>query len=54
MEMDNIQKRPKDEKNTYGGGCPFWFMGDEKSADKDLKDKFEIVDEENSDNGKTV
>lgn len=54
MEVDNIQKRPKDEKNTYGGGCSFWFLGDEKSADKDLKDKFEIVDEENQGHDETV
>lgn len=26
-------------------GCPFWIFGNEESANTDLKDKFEIVDE---------
>lgn len=26
-----------------GAGCPYWFFGDEKSADKDLKKHFTIV-----------
>lgn len=29
----------------WGAGCPFWIIGDEKSADADLKEKFEIVNE---------
>lgn len=36
-------------KNTWGGSCPFWIMGDEDSAKKDLDDKFEIVDDEKKD-----
>ena len=37
------------KQNTDDGlgmpGCPFWFFGDENSADNDLKKKFEVVDE---------
>lgn len=32
-----------------GGGCSFWIFGDEKSADNDLKDKFDIVEDEKKD-----
>ena len=52
-EKIDTSKRPKDERGVTPG-CYLWIFGDEKSADKDLKDKFEVVDEENSDNSKTV
>lgn len=52
-EKIDISKRPKDEREV-NPGCSFWIFGDEKSADKDLKDKFEVVDEENPDHDETV
>lgn len=33
------------ESRGIGTHCPFWFFADEKSADKDLKQMFEIVDD---------
>lgn len=30
----------------WGSGCPFWFLGNEKSADADLKEKFEVAEDE--------
>ena len=39
----DISERPSEVKNGIGGAsCPFWFFGKEESADKDLKDKFEV------------
>lgn len=50
-EKIDFSNRPKDEdvKNTWGAGCPVWIFGNEKSADKDMKEKFEIVDDETKD-----
>lgn len=45
----NFKGRPKEERNV-GVGCPVWIFGNKKSANNDLKKKFEIVDEENKDN----
>ena len=46
----DISGRPKEVKgDTWGAGCPFWFFGNEDSADKDLKEKFNIVDDEKKD-----
>lgn len=43
----DIPERPTDVKNGIGGAsCPFWFFGNEESADNDLKDKVEVVDDE--------
>lgn len=44
-EKIDFSNRPKDTMNESGGmpHCPFWFFGNEESADKDLKDNFEIV-----------
>lgn len=45
----DISERPIDVKNGIGGAsCPFWFFGNENSADNDLKEKFEVVDDENN------
>lgn len=45
----NSNEKPAEQvKNNgdWGGGsCPFWIFGNEESANADLKDKFEIVDE---------
>lgn len=43
--------RPKDEEikhkdGTNAPGCPIWIFGNEESADNDLKEKFEVVDDE--------
>lgn len=41
----DFSNRPKDQKNGIGGAsCPIWIFGNEKSADNDLRGKFEIVD----------
>lgn len=47
----DISDRPvNEERNGIGGAhCSFWFFGDEKSADKDMKEKFEVVDDEKKD-----
>lgn len=46
----DISGRPKEVKNdTWGASCPFWFFGNENSADNDLKEKFEVVDDEKKD-----
>lgn len=46
----DFSNRPKEIKNdTYGAGCPFWFFGNEDSADNDLKEKFEVVGDEKKD-----
>lgn len=54
--MENTKKVNPNEKSTEqvkkdwgGAGCPFWFFGNEDSAKKDLKGKFEIVDDEKKD-----
>lgn len=50
-EKIDITKRPKNSVNWDNNpGCALWIFGDENSADKDLKEKFEVVDEENKDN----
>lgn len=50
----HLGKRPKDERGVTPG-CPFWFFGNKKSAAKDLKKRFDVVDEkENQDNDETV
>lgn len=50
-EKIDISNRPNDEqvKNTWGAGCSFWIFGNEKSADNDIKDKFDIIDDEKKD-----
>lgn len=50
-EKIDFSNRPKDTMNESGGmpHCPFWFFGNEDSADKDLKEKFEVVDDEKKD-----
>lgn len=54
--MENTKKtnptKETDERvknDTWGSGCPFWIFGDKDSADNDLKDKFEVVDDETKD-----
>lgn len=43
----DFSNRPKEVKgDTWGAGCPFWFFGNENSADNDLKEKFEVVNDE--------
>ena len=45
----DISNRPKDQKNDINiPGCPFWFFGNDESANNDMKEKFEIVDEDKS------
>lgn len=45
----------KEEQREGSPGCALWIFGDEDSADNDLKQKFEIVDdEENTHHGKTI
>lgn len=46
----------KNEEQREGSpSCMLWIFGDEDSADNDLKQKFEIVDdEENTHHGKTI
>lgn len=39
-----------EERRGIIGGCPFWFFGNKKSSDNDLKEKFEIIDEEDKSN----
>ena len=48
-EKIDISNRPseKDAHEGIGGaGCPFWFFWNEKSADNDMKGKFEVVGED--------
>lgn len=46
----DLSNRPKDESvkadNTWGSSCPIWIFGNGDSADNDLKEKFEVVDDE--------
>ena len=45
----------KEEQREGSPGCALWIFGDADSADNDLKQKFEIVDdEENTHHGKTI
>lgn len=37
------------KNDTWGGGCPWWIFGNKNSADKDLKEKFEVVEDEKKD-----
>lgn len=30
----------------WGGGCPWWIFGNEQSAENDLKDKFNVIEDE--------
>lgn len=47
-------KKPRDERGVTPG-CYLWIFGNKKSAAKDLKKHFEVVDEkENKDNDETV
>lgn len=52
-EKIDTSKRPKDERGL-NPSCALWIFGDEKSADKDLKETFEVVDEENQGHDETV
>ena len=46
----DISNRPKDTKQDINiPGRPVWIFGDEKSADTDMKEKFNIVDDEKKD-----
>lgn len=49
----DISNRPNeirhDNDDTWVPSCPLWILGDEKSADKDMKEKFNIVDDEKKD-----
>lgn len=46
----DISGRPKEVKNdTWGGSCPVWIFGNKQSADNDLKENFEVVDDEKKD-----
>ena len=50
----DISGRPAEEgvkhkDGTNAPGCPFWFFGNEDSADNDLKEKFEVIDDEKKD-----
>ena len=47
----DISNRPSnEERNGIGGaGCPVWIFGDEKSADTDMKEKFNIIEDEKKD-----
>lgn len=54
--MEKTEKVNPNEKSdervkndTWGGSCPWWIFGDEKSADNDLKGKFEVVEDEPKD-----
>lgn len=48
-EKTVLSDRPIDNVKIGGAGCGFWFMGDDKSAENDLKNKFDVVNEK--DNG---
>lgn len=50
-EKIDISGRPSnEERNGIGGAsCGFWIFGNEKSADNDMKEKFEVVDDEKKD-----
>ena len=37
------------KNGTWTPSCPWWIFGDKDSADKDLKEKFEVVDDEKKD-----
>ena len=51
----NVTAKGTEEQRGDIGGCPWWIFGDDDSADNDLKQKFEIVDdEENTHHGKTI
>jgi hypothetical protein len=41
----DFSERPID-KNKVDPSCPWWIFGNEESADNDLKEKFEVEDEE--------
>ena len=49
----DLSKRPIGER-AVDPSCPWWILGNEKSADNDLKSKFEIVDEKDNRNEKTI
>lgn len=50
-EKIDLSNRPNnEERNGIGGAsCPWWIFGNEKSADADMKEKFEIIDDEKKD-----
>ena len=51
----NVIAKGTEEQRGDIGGCPWWIFGDDDSADNDLKQKFEIIDdEENTHHGKTI
>lgn len=56
--MEKAKKTNPNEKSTeqvrnnddWGStSCPWWIFADKKSADNDLKEKFEIVEDEKKD-----
>ena len=46
----DFSNRPKDIKEGIGGSsCPLIIFGDEKRADTDMKEKFNIIEDEKKD-----
>ena len=48
-KIDFSGRPDKVADGTNAPSCPFWFFGNEDSADNDLKEKFEVVDDEKKD-----
>lgn len=48
--IDFSNRPSNEERNGVGGGsCPFLWFGDENSADADMKEKFNIIEDEKKD-----
>lgn len=48
--LDTTKETVKNSNGDWGGtSCPWWIFGNKKSADNDLKEQFEIVDNEAKD-----
>ena len=47
--IDFSNRKKKKKNDTLIPGCPVWIFGDENSADTDMKEKFNIVDDEKKD-----
>lgn len=49
-KINSTKELDEKVKNDWGGsGCPFWVFGDKNSADNDLKEKFEVRNDETKD-----
>lgn len=49
-KVNSAKEADERVRNDWGGAhCPFWFFGNKDSAKNDLKNKFEIVDDEKKD-----